>query len=223
MFKSLRNVLVGGLGAFFIRLIGATLRMTVQDESRLLSNPHSSTPVIFAFWHNRMFLMPYLYRRYLSPRHVICLVSSSQDGEMIARVLCRFRMGVARGSSSRRGKEAYRELAEHLKTGNDVAITPDGPRGPRYSAHTGVVGLASFSGFPLIPVSYRLEWKIELPTWDRFIIPVPFSPCHLHLGKEMLLDDLQPDEVLEKSRGELERKLIQMGEEVGNAKCEVRN
>ncbi len=202
--KKVRNFLIGGVGALAIRLIAPTLRIKVEDASNLVSHPKQSTPVIFVFWHNRMFLMPYLYRRFIPGRHAICLVSVSQDGEMIARVLEHFGLGAVRGSSSRRGKEAFRELTEHLKKGWDVAITPDGPRGPCYQAHLGVVGLASLSGCPVVPVTYHVKWNIELPTWDRFIIPLPFSSCRLSLGKMMHIAETVSDESLEKKRQFLE-------------------
>ena len=111
------------------------------------------------------------------------------------------------GASSRRGKKAFRELADNLKEGWDVAITPDGPRGPCYQAHIGVVGLAALSGSQLVPVSYDLEWKIRLPSWDRFIIPIPFSECILHLGKPMSIASLSEEKTLEQARNQLEIEL----------------
>ncbi len=183
MLKKIRNFLIEWIGTFAIRLIAPTLKITETDESGLTAHSYPSKPVIYAFWHNRMFLMPYVYQRYLSHRQAVCLVSASQDGEMIARVLKHFGLETVRGSSSRRGKEAYRELAENLKNGWDVAITPDGPRGPRYQAQLGVVGLAVFSGHDIIPLTYHAKRKIELSSWDGFIIPLPFSPCTLHFGK----------------------------------------
>ena len=193
--------MVGWIGALAIRLIVPTLRIKEEDESGLVLNPYSSKPVIYAFWHNRMFLMPYVYQRYLHKRRAVCLVSSSQDGEMIARVLAHFGLGVVRGSSSRRGKEAYRQLAENLKEGWDVAITPDGPRGPRYQTHIGVAGLAAFSGNPIIPLTYHAARKIELSSWDRFMIPLPFSSCVLQFGKPFYVD---PQASLEEACHELE-------------------
>lgn len=207
MLKTIRNILIGWVGFGLIRLIGFTLRMRVEDESGLIANHQSSTPIIFAFWHNRIFMMPYFYKRFLPSRRAVCLVSASQDGEMIARILNRFGLGSVRGSSSRRGKEAYRELAENLKRGWDVAITPDGPRGPRYQAHVGVVGLAAFSEYKLIPVSYDAAWKIEIPSWDRFIIPLPFSSCLLKLGKPIDFTGISNDEALETARLTLEKRL----------------
>src|SRR4051812_17638299 len=110
-----------------IRVIAPTLRWEAKDESGLVRNRDAKKPVIFAFWHNRMFLMPYIYAKYFPGRRAACLVSVSNDGGMIARVLGHFGLEAVRGSSSRRGKEAYRELSENLKLGMDIAITPDGP------------------------------------------------------------------------------------------------
>lgn len=216
MLKKIRNFLVEWVGSLIIQLIGPTLRMRVRDESGLISNPSFPQPVIFAFWHNRMFLMSYFYRRFLPGRRGVCLVSASQDGEMIALVLGRFGLKAVRGSSSRRGKEAFRELTDNLKEGWDVAITPDGPRGPCYQAHIGVVGLAALSGSQLVPVSYDLAWKFRLPSWDRFIIPIPFSICSLHLGKPMSVASLSEDKTLEQARNQLEIELKGMENSILN-------
>ncbi len=182
MLKRIRNFLIGWIGFLLIRGIAPTLRFRVHDEAGVLSLP-SPSPMIFAFWHNRMFLLPYIYHRYFPGRKGACLVSASQDGEMIARVLGRFGLLTVRGSSSRRGLEAFRELVQNLHSGYDVAITPDGPRGPRYKAHPGVAGLSTLSGNVILPMSYHLSWKIEIPSWDRFMIPLPFSRCDIRLGE----------------------------------------
>jgi lysophospholipid acyltransferase (LPLAT)-like uncharacterized protein len=205
--KRIRNFFVGWMGWLAIRIIAPTLRYQVKDDSGLISDPKFPKPIIFAFWHNRLFLMPYIYGKFFPNRHVACLVSASQDGEMIARVLSRFGMQSVRGSSSRRAKEAFRELAEALKTGCDVAVTPDGPRGPRYKAHAGVVGLSAYSGNRLIPVACQVGWKIELSTWDRFVIPLPFSTCSIHFGKPMTFSDSTKEELWEDGKLDLEKSL----------------
>jgi lysophospholipid acyltransferase (LPLAT)-like uncharacterized protein len=210
--KKIRNILVGWLGSLIIQLICSSLRFKVEDASGLVERADTSDPVIFAFWHNRMFLMPWACRKLFPNRSVVCLASASQDGEMIARVLERFGLGSVRGSSSRRGREAFRELTENLKEGFDVAITPDGPRGPCYKAQIGVVGLAALSGCSLIPLSFVVSKKIQLRSWDKFIIPLPFSSCCLRFGKPMYLPQNIEETSLEKARSDLEARLNQLGE-----------
>jgi lysophospholipid acyltransferase (LPLAT)-like uncharacterized protein len=208
--KKIRNLIVGWIGALAIRVIAPTVRWEAKDESGLVRNREAKDPVIFAFWHNRMFLMPYIYKKYFPGRHVACLVSASQDGEMIARVIGHFGLEAVRGSSSRRGKEAYRELAEKLKQGLDVAITPDGPRGPCYQSHDGVVSLAAFSQHHLIPVACRLSSKIQLKSWDRFMIPMPFSRCEVYFGKAILFPNGKEEEDLKEAKLKLENELSKM-------------
>jgi lysophospholipid acyltransferase (LPLAT)-like uncharacterized protein len=84
-----------------------------------------------------------------------------------------------RGSTSRRGPQALRELTTWGRKGYDLAITPDGPRGPVYVIQDGIIALAQLSGMPIIPVSYHLSWKIRVRSWDRFQIPLPFSRCEM--------------------------------------------
>lgn len=182
MFKRARNAAVGWFGGLFISALGATLRPRVRDTAAVTRPCLRDAPVIFAFWHHDILLMPWFARRFLTRRPCVCLVSASKDGEMIARVLRRFGLESERGSSSRKGREAYRSLAEVLERGVDVAITPDGPRGPRHHAHAGAAGLAILSGRALVPIRWRATWKIELPTWDRFVIPFPFSRVEFEVG-----------------------------------------
>jgi len=221
--KQIRNILVGSLGALLIRMICFTLRFKVEDESGLVAKPDSNDPVIFVFWHNRMFMMPWACQKLFPKRSVVCLASASQDGEMIARVLSRFNLGSVRGSSSRRASEALRSLNENLKEGFDVAITPDGPRGPCYKAQMGAVSLAALSGYSLIPLSFITPWKIQLNSWDRFIIPLPFSECLFKFGKPIHIPASTEEDALEKARSKLEQSLKELGGDEPSEKLEIKN
>ena len=136
-------------------------------------------PVIFCIWHNRLALCLMLYQRYVARLHpgrrLAAMVSASRDGGMLARILNHFGVQPVRGSSSRRGPQALLELTSWAERGYDLAITPDGPRGPRYSVQDGVVALARLTGLPIVPVTYHLTWKFCLRSWDR----VPGCPCPL--------------------------------------------
>jgi lysophospholipid acyltransferase (LPLAT)-like uncharacterized protein len=111
------------------------------------------------------------------------IVSASKDGGFLTAILERFGVQPVRGSSSRRGPQAMRELITWAEQGWDLAITPDGPRGPRYKIQQGVMSLAQLTGRPILPAAYNLAWKITVKSWDRFQIPIPFSRCDAIIGK----------------------------------------
>lgn len=173
-----------------IRTISATLRWSVNDpEGHMLGGGRG--PVIFAIWHNRLALSLIMYRRYVRRvqphRRMAAVVSASRDGALLARVLELFDVEPVRGSTSRRGPQALRELVAWARSGLDLAITPDGPRGPRYVLQDGVIALAQLTGLPIIPASYRLSWKITARSWDRFQIPIPGSRCDIKVGRPLVI------------------------------------
>jgi lysophospholipid acyltransferase (LPLAT)-like uncharacterized protein len=164
--------LIPALAVFLIRGLAATLRWRVDDRCECATRKH---PFVGTFWHNRLLMVPILYRRFGGGHRGNCLTSPSKDGGIVAGVMERFGIGSVRGSSSRRGALAIREMAAVLERGEDMAITPDGPRGPRYHFHPGAVKLAQLTGVPLllIHVDYSRYW--ELKSWDCFRIPKPFA------------------------------------------------
>src|SRR4029434_7620044 len=128
----------------------------MRDPSGLLPAPQTA-PVIFCIWDNRLALALIAYRKYAQrhqpPRKMAAIVSASKDGSIVARVLEHFGVQPVRGSSSRRGPQALLELTTWAERGYDLAITPDGPRGPRYVVQDGVMALAQLTGRPIIPAS----------------------------------------------------------------------
>ena len=151
------------------------------------SNPATPGPAIYCVWHNRLALCLISYFKYIHPRSptegLAAMVSASRDGALLTRVLECFGVQPVRGSSSRRGAQALRELTTWSRRGYDLAITPDGPRGPRYVVQDGIIALAQLTGKPIIPVSYHLGWKISVNSWDRFQVPLPFSRCDFFFEK----------------------------------------
>lgn len=170
------------------RLLAASLRWHWTDHS-FFDDTRTEQRAIFAIWHNRLALSLILYHRHVarcgSRRRLAALVSASRDGGLLARVLELFDVVGIRGSSSRRGAPAVRELVSAAAEGCDLAVTPDGPRGPRYEPHPGVVSLAQLTGLPIVPVSFRLGWKWTLRSWDRFQVPLPFSRCEVIFGEPL--------------------------------------
>lgn len=200
---------LGWLLRILVSLIGSTVRWRIDDPGQLLVNT-PQCPCIFAFWHNRIFLLPYLFRKHWRTRQrdrVAVLVSASRDGEKLTRVLSKFNLICVRGSSSRRGKEALRELARLVEEGYDVGITPDGPRGPKYHCHDGVISLSQLAQAPIIPLSYDLSRKITFNSWDNFMVPLPFARATLRIGSPMTVPANADDAQREQKRLELEHVL----------------
>ena len=167
---------------FLERFVSASLRCRWKDESGL-ANGAQSEPVIFCLWHNRLASSMMVHRRY--PRKLAALVSASKDGALLAAVLGKFGVAQVRGSSSRRGPQALLELTTRGQMGYDLAVTPDGPKGPRYIVQAGVISLAQITGFPIVAVTCNTHRKISLKSWDGFQLPLPFSRCELFLNKPM--------------------------------------
>lgn len=172
--------------------IAVTLRFRWEDESGLFQ-PGANQRVICAIWHNRLAIAPIIYRRHVTrrlsergnPRTMACLVSASRDGALLARIIELFNCIPVRGSSSRRGAAALRELATLAAAGSDLAITPDGPRGPKYEVQDGVIAAAQLTGLPIVPASYHTTWKTTLKSWDRFQIPLPFGCVTVRVGRPL--------------------------------------
>ncbi len=203
--QQLAAALVYGL----IRCLAATIRFELDDGSCQLKDAMRGR-TIFSIWHNRLALSLMMYRRYVvrfaRERRLAAMVSASRDGGLLARVLEHFRVEPVRGSSSRRGPQALREMISWAERGYDLALTPDGPRGPCYQVQDGVISTAQLTGLPILPVSYHLNWKFRPKSWDRFQVPLPFARCRIRVGEIMRV----PREATESERETLRQRLEEM-------------
>jgi lysophospholipid acyltransferase (LPLAT)-like uncharacterized protein len=163
------------LGSILVRILCATLRYKVIDEAGFLDEA-VPRPAILLIWHNRILAMPALYRRYYVRRKGLrVLTSASRDGAYLSEFVRCFGLDSVRGSSSRRGAAALLDLIRTLEDGFDLCVTPDGPRGPRYSLGPGVILLSERCNVPLMPlwIEYSAYWRFT--SWDGFAVPKPFS------------------------------------------------
>jgi len=165
--------------ALLMRLWGRSLRFTESEED-LRNYTKCDEPVAMVLWHNRLFLSAEIYRRYRDGRRVYALVSPSQDGAWLSAFFGLIGMRTVRGSSKNLGREAVTALVNVLKDGNDVGITPDGPRGPRYEFKPGALIVARRTQTPLLLIGADFEsaWRFR-KAWDMFYLPKPFSKVRM--------------------------------------------
>jgi len=168
-------------GFRLLRVWAGTLRYEIDDRSNLLTDAKGES-YVGALWHNRLLLIAHVLQKFAPHRPGAGLISASRDGDLIAPLIERFGFQVVRGSSSRMGASATLELAGVLDAGRDVLITPDGPRGPAYELGPGIVFLAQKSGAPIQPINLEFSscWRVN--SWDRFILPRPFSRVRVIFG-----------------------------------------
>lgn len=168
--------ILGTLAGWAMRLWSSTLRFEVYDRCGVTNPQDPLRPVIYTLWHNRIFTIPPIWWRTGGNfRKSVVLASASKDGAILSSAMAVFGIGAIRGSSSRRGVAALIGMKRSLKEGLDICITPDGPRGPRYIFHPGVIKLAESSGAPIVPIhaKYASAWRLK--TWDGLVLPKPFS------------------------------------------------
>jgi lysophospholipid acyltransferase (LPLAT)-like uncharacterized protein len=169
------------LGVCLLKIWARTLRYEVDDRAGVVGQPVTEN-YIGALWHNRLLLIGFVLKKFIPQRRNTVLVSASRDGALLADVMQRFGFEAVRGSSSRLGASAMLQLANVLVSGSDVGITPDGPRGPAYELGPGIIFLAQKTGASIVPVQMEYSSCWRLKTWDRFILPCPFSKVRVIFG-----------------------------------------
>jgi lysophospholipid acyltransferase (LPLAT)-like uncharacterized protein len=174
-----RLLIASGFGLY--RLWARTLRLQVEDPHGVVAFVKQQ-PVIFAIWHNRLLMLPRVFDPSFPTRQSYGLISASRDGDLIAQFIERSGYGTIRGSSSRKGVIALRQLVETLGANGNVLVTPDGPRGPVYQVSQGIIFLAQKSGAPIVPIHMEYSSCWRLKSWDRFVVPRPFATLRAIFG-----------------------------------------
>jgi hypothetical protein len=190
-------------GAGLIRVLGATWRVDASGLADYDRRVAAGERCIFAFWHARLLALAYTHRH----RGAVVLVSQHRDGELIARAVGHLGFRLARGSSTRGGDQAMRELLRAAEEGALIAVTPDGPRGPRERVKPGLVALASRSGRPIVPVAAASHPAWVLRSWDRFRVPKPFARVVVAYGEPIAIPPALSEEETERWRAVVEEAL----------------
>jgi len=160
------------LAYWVIRLIFRTMRVEYVNDGPCREHVSRGGNFILAFWHGQLLMMPYSY---FGTKGVSILISHHSDGELVARTVAGFGIDSVRGSTSRGWFGGFKAMLKKARDGGDIAITPDGPRGPARVAQTGVIQLASKTGLPIIPVAFAASKKRNFNSWDSFMVPRLFS------------------------------------------------
>jgi len=186
-------------GVCLLRVWERTLHYEIEDRAGILGKPVTEN-YIGALWHNRLLIFPMVLRRFFPNRAGAALISASRDGDLLTDAIHRFGYDVIRGSSSRMGTSAILQLTQMLASGRDVVITPDGPRGPAYELGPGIVFLAQKSGASVLPMNLEYSGCWRLGSWDRFIIPRPFSKVRVLISETLRVKPTSTPEEFETER-----------------------
>jgi lysophospholipid acyltransferase (LPLAT)-like uncharacterized protein len=192
----------GTAAAGLIRLWTATLRNRIAALGAERQPPHpDDPPTIYAFWHESILPMSYF------GRGISILISQHADGELIAVAARWLGMRPVRGSSTRGGAAALLEMIRRADVGH-LAVTPDGPRGPRRRVQIGIVALAAHTGLPIVPVGVACDRAGRANTWDRFMLPTPGTSARFVTGPALTIPPVLDRKTLESSRQLVEEQML---------------
>lgn len=192
-----------------VRFLALTSRfhfVNFDEYSEMLKNKKQ---LIHACWHGRLLFCPYTY---WGESGITALVSHHRDGDMVARFFKHFNINSVRGSTTRGALGGVKGLIRVAKSGGDLALTPDGPKGPRHIAQMGVIAMAKMTGLPIYPISYGAKNKKIFNSWDKFLMPYPFTKIVFVCGEAIYVERGISTEAMELKRVELERALIEATE-----------
>ena len=220
VFSRVGQAVLGRIGPAGVSLAGRvalpalfrTLRIERTGHQHLKRLKQNGTPVIFVFWHGR--LLPLIHAH----RHdgIVVLVSEHRDGDYLAGVLHHFGFGTVRGSSTRGGVRGLKGLIRAARAGLDLAITPDGPRGPNRELKLGALTAARMTGLPLVPVGVGVSSAWRVRSWDQLLVPKPFSTVRVAYGRPSSVPRhagrAEIDEVIGSLKSELTRLAAQVGD-----------
>jgi lysophospholipid acyltransferase (LPLAT)-like uncharacterized protein len=197
---------IGVVGFPLIDALGRTLRWRAEGLHHLDAVAAAGHQPIIGFWHGR--ILPGTL--YFQGRGIIVMTSENFDGEWIARIIHRFGYSTARGSTSRGGSKALRQLIREVSAGRGAGITLDGPRGPARIAQPGALWLAMATGHPVVPIHFEASTHWTLPSWDRTQIPKPFATVSVAVGEPLYVPRDAGADAIEAARTALEQRLAQL-------------
>ncbi len=174
---------------FFIKVLYFSCR---KEYHTPINIPKS--PFLVAFWHGEILMNPFMYKKIFKDVNMSLLISDHFDGEMIAKSVSYFGFDTIRGSSTRGGIKALKESFRKIDNGFSIAITPDGPKGPRHSVADGIVAIAKKKELKIITFNYKASSFWQMKSWDKFIIPKPFSKLTFYASEPFLVTNMSKED-----------------------------
>mgnify|MGYP001461816814 CR=1 FL=1 len=205
--------LIGFLFYSITSLISRSIRWEYLVENEKSNIFNSNKEYIFCCWHNKLFLGPHLLPR---NRVINALQSSHSDGMVTSLAFKYLGMNVILGSSKKGGMQAFRKMVKCIKSGESVAITPDGPKGPKEKVKEGIIKLAQITETSIIPLVWTTNKFKLINSWDNFVIPYPFSKGVYSFGKPIYVKKQINEYELENARQNLENEIKRLTKEVEN-------
>jgi hypothetical protein len=199
----------GVLGRRLLAVWTRSCRSRVVGAEEYEKARSGGKPIIFLIWHGRLLIVPVFFRH----RGITAFISPSRDGEYLARIGTRWGYRTIRGSSSHSVVRAWAEMKQVLKSGGELIIVPDGPRGPARKLKSGALKLARDTGAWLVPFSFSASKKRFLKSWDRFLLFSPFSRLVAIYGSPIVVPPAADEAALEKLGEDAERRLIALDAE----------
>ena len=197
--RALALVVVPFVGMLLMRFIYNTNRKVFHLPQNI-----PTEPVVFAFWHGDLLMQPYLYYQFRKVPKANVLISDHFDGSLISKTMEYFKLGTIAGSSNRNAAKVLIQAIKTLKDGYDIGITPDGPKGPRYSVSDGIIVMAQKTGAKVIIYNCRPSKYWQLNSWDRFVIPKPFGILEFFASEPIDLSGME----LEAARTLIQERLM---------------
>jgi len=190
--------LVPPIAYLFIRLLYLSCKKRYHIPKKI-----PDAPFLVAFWHGEILMNPFMYKKIMKDVKMSLMISDHFDGEMIAKSVSYFGFDTIRGSSTRGGIKALKESFKKIDLGHSIAITPDGPKGPRHSVADGIVSIAQKKDLKIMALNYTASSKWVINSWDKFIVPKPFSTIDFYASEPFSLEGLSK----EKAKEEIKRRL----------------
>ena len=193
MKKQVKNYLATKVAPFILQLLVRVIYLTNKKVFHHANIKEDET-IVVAFWHGELLMQPFNYQKLKPNSHVRAIISEHKDGEAITKTVEYLGIGSIRGSSSKGGAKALISTIKELKKGNDIAITPDGPRGPRFSVANGIVAISQKSKAKVAVFNCKPSKYWQLNSWDKFIIPKPFGTIEFYIQEPFSIEGLDLEE-----------------------------